>query len=41
MAVEDHHMIMDNREVTVLKWRNRSIIKPGYKEPVGEEFFQK
>jgi hypothetical protein len=39
MKVEKHNMVMDNEEVTVVKWENNSIKKPSGAQPPAEGFF--
>jgi hypothetical protein len=39
MKVEKHSMVMDNEEVTVVKWENNSIKKPSGAQSPAEGFF--
>lgn len=41
MHVEKHHMIMDNPEVTVVKWENSRLQRPRAEEAPADGFFQK
>lgn len=41
MDVNNHHMIMENTEVSVLRWRDRNLQQPNRKEELASDFFQK